>query len=325
MNDDESAPMSLGIGVPTSFLCDSFRLYGMIHPSRDPNQRPSTGVVMLNPGPTDRAGAHRFSIKLAERFAGMGYPTLRFDPRGTGESEGDWDPGFDGKPILNPYDEVERGVWIPDTHAAIEHLTQASGVSSVVLGGVCGGAITALLAGAEHPRVDGIFMIGNPVTLSRQTLTDISMLPQQTLDDELGRYLGKLLRPSAWMRLIGLRTDFRTLCGVLANRARLLLPGGRRGLERAPVEALSPPFARAFQMAVLHRKRLLFVYSTNDYHWHEFQEYFLATRSEIERRAFELSCIADANHNLTEERWQEELYGILLPWQGATASRGATQ
>jgi hypothetical protein len=32
----------------------------------------------------------------------------------------------------------------------------------------------------------------------------------------------------------------------------------------------------------------------------------------------EVTCVADANHNLTEERWQEELYSGLLPWLKAT-------
>src|SRR5258706_4957869 len=138
----------LGMGIPTSFRCESFQLYGTIHPSRVPGTGVNSGVVLLNPGPTDRAGAHRFSIKLAERLAALGHPVIRFDPRGTGESEGSFGPEFEGKPILQVYDQIERGVWIPDTHAAIDHLVQTTGVSRGVLGGVCGGGITALVSWA---------------------------------------------------------------------------------------------------------------------------------------------------------------------------------
>jgi pimeloyl-ACP methyl ester carboxylesterase len=280
-------------------------------------------VVIISPGPTDRAGAHRLSIKLAERFARMGHPVLRFDARGAGESEADWSAGYDGKPILDVYKNVEEGVWVPDTHAAMRHLAEKAGVSRFVLGGVCGGAITALLAGGEHPSVDGIFMIGNPVTLSVESLTDISRLPEETLRKDAGRYVRKVLHPSAWVRLITLQSDYKVLWAVLVSRVRRLAPNTQESERTKLLQAMSPAFLRAFVSAVRNQKRLLFVYSANDHHWHEFKGYFLETRSEPERRAMEVACIQDANHNLTEERWQEELYERLLPWLKATALRQA--
>ena len=115
-----------------------------------------TAIVILNQGPLDRSGAHRMSLKCARRWAAHGFPVLRFDARGVGDSEGDWAIPEDGAPIKMLYKNIEEGAWTADTRAAVDHVCAMTSARNVVLTGACGGAVSALHAAAEHPAVVGV-------------------------------------------------------------------------------------------------------------------------------------------------------------------------
>ena len=124
-----------------------------------------TAIVILNQGPLDRSGAHRSVASSARRrWAAHGFPVLRFDARGVGDSEGDWAIPEDGAPIKLLYKNIEEGALDTRTRA-LPSITYARTTSArnVVLTGVCGGAVSALHAAAEHPAVVGVIMVGMPV------------------------------------------------------------------------------------------------------------------------------------------------------------------
>jgi pimeloyl-ACP methyl ester carboxylesterase len=303
----------LRTGEPVSFPFEGCILYGMLHNPPPGATRGTTGIILLNPGPTDRNGPHRLYYKLAGLFAREGYPTLRFDARGVGESEGEWEGKFEGGPVIEIFDEIQKGIWVPDTLAAIDFLIKRTGVRQVILGGLCGGAITALLAGSEHSKVVGFFMMGIPVTLSSAT-ANVQDLPEAVLSKEANRYLKKLLRPSAWWRLLTLRTDLKTLGGVMISRVRSRTKPTSANPTRVIDRRMNPHFISRFKSAVENRKIMVFIYSENDYLWHEFKEYFLPTQGNGSGYPFEYVTIHHANHNLTETVWQDKLNKILVPW-----------
>jgi len=103
-----------------SFYCDEYRLYGTIHLPDNSVQGQETGVIMINAGPTERAGPNRLYIKMAQYFNTKGFPVFRFDPRGTGESQGYWSEINEGTPITELYKTILEGVWHEDTNRAIE-------------------------------------------------------------------------------------------------------------------------------------------------------------------------------------------------------------
>jgi pimeloyl-ACP methyl ester carboxylesterase len=290
----------------------------MLHNPPTGAARCTTGIVILNPGPTDRNGPHRLYFKLAELFAREGYPTLRFDARGVGESEGEWETA-EGAPILDIFTKIQEGIWVPDTWAAIDFLIKRTGVQQVILGGLCGGAITALLAGSGHPKIVGFFMMGIPVTLSSAT-SNVRDLPEAVLSKEANRYLKKLFRPSAWWRLLTLKTDLKTLRGVMMSRVRSW--ANPKAAKSTPVidRRMNPHFVSSFKSAVEIRKKMVFIYSENDYLWHEFKEYFLPTQGNGSGYPFEYFTIPQANHNLTEGEWQDRLNQFLIPWLDNVAS-----
>lgn len=91
-------------------------LYGMLY-------RPAAGcapcgVVMCNPLFEERKGAQRIMVETARALAAAGYPVLRFDYRGTGDSAGD-------------ESEASCAAWRADIQVASRYLEQHVGVSQV--------------------------------------------------------------------------------------------------------------------------------------------------------------------------------------------------
>ena len=167
-------------------------LLGWLHrPPSDGAQR-STGVVICNPFGYEALCAHRSLRHFAESAAALGYPTLRFDYDGTGDSAGeDLDPD-------------RRGAWQRSVHHAVDALRREAGVDSVCLLGVRLGATIAALAAADREDVTGLAVIA-PVVNGRAWLREVRALqaamgraeppPELALPEGVTESIGLLLSP----------------------------------------------------------------------------------------------------------------------------------
>jgi exosortase A-associated hydrolase 1 len=119
---------SAAIERAVTFKCGGDIIVGILHVPAIPVD---LGVLVIVGGPPYRAGSHRQFVLLARVLADAGIAVLRFDCRGMGDSSGD-QRSFEG---------VSQ-----DIAAAIAALLRhASGVTRVVLWGLCDGASAALL------------------------------------------------------------------------------------------------------------------------------------------------------------------------------------
>jgi alpha/beta superfamily hydrolase len=68
------------------FSCAGEQLLGILS---QPELASATGVLIIVGGPQYRTGSHRQFVLLARALAEAGYPALRFDTRGMGDSGGE--------------------------------------------------------------------------------------------------------------------------------------------------------------------------------------------------------------------------------------------
>ena len=117
-------------------------MVGLYHPPRGGTR--ATAIVLCNPFGYESLCVHRAYRHLAEKLAAAGFPVLRFDHHGTGDSSGD-----DVEP-----DRVRA--WLDGIHSAIDETKLRADVTRVSLIGVRLGATLATVAGSERDDVDAL-------------------------------------------------------------------------------------------------------------------------------------------------------------------------
>lgn len=135
----------------------------------------NTGLMIVSEGNEIRSGPHRSMAQLAHRIAAAGYPVLRFDRRGVGDSGGS-NGGF-----------LQSG---PDIAAAAATFRREAQSRRLVAFGN-GDAASALMLFHADARIDAL-LLANPVTFG-------PVAPQEEGD-------GAEQTPRGWIRhVIGLR------------------------------------------------------------------------------------------------------------------------
>lgn len=128
-------------------------LFGWLHsPAKGGRE---TGVILISPLGRDARCAHRPMRQFADQLARAGYPTLRYDHRGTGDS----------LPLEEPEADAMTE-WLAGVRRAIAVLRAETGARQIVLGGVRLGATMAMLSADQ---ADGLMLLA-PVLSGRSWL-----------------------------------------------------------------------------------------------------------------------------------------------------------
>ena len=122
---------------PVAFKSDGLTLCG-IHGI--PSEARRHGVVLVHGWGGYRIGPGRILVHAARRLNAEGFPTLRFDLRGRGDSEG-------------RADTVCLDEMIADTVAAVAFLLREADIDSVCLLGICSGSNVAVGAATLKPEL----------------------------------------------------------------------------------------------------------------------------------------------------------------------------
>ena len=251
----------------------------------------SCGVLIVVGGPQYRVGSHRQFLLLSRRLASAGYPTMRFDHRGMGDSGGS----------MRSFEDLST-----DIAAAIEAFQRnCPTVQRIVLWGLCDAASAALLyvESSHDRRITGLALL-NPWVRSEVSLA-------QT---HIKHYYGqRLLQGEFWRKLLSGRMEVMKALASLLDSARL----ARR--SRTPGEASEK---RGFQdrMAAGWREfpgELLLILSGQDYTAKEFIEFSaadpawsgLADAAKVRR-----VDIADADHTFSSRAQRALVEDATLAW-----------
>ena len=245
------------------------------------------GVLVVVGGPQYRVGSHRQFVQLARHLAAHGYPVLRFDVRGMGDSPGEV-RGFE-----DLHDDIAAG---------IDGLLQAvPAVHSVVLWGLCDGAAASLLYLHQRadPRVAGLCLL-NPWARSPQGLARTQIRHY---------YAARLLQATFWRKLLRGGVGLRALRDLAGN------------LRQAATQGAAPAAATFQQrMAAAWRAfpgRILLLLSAQDMTVQEFTDHArtdpawagLLARPHVQRAMLE-----QADHTLSTPQPRAQMERLTLQW-----------
>ena len=272
-----------------SFACAGEPLVGI---ASIPDEARSTGVIIIVGGPQYRVGSHRQFILLARSLASAGYPVMRFDYRGMGDSCGD----------SRSFESVDD-----DIAAAIDgFVARYPNVTRVVLWGLCDAASASLLYwdARRDERVAGLCLL-NPWVRSEASLAKTHMK----------HYYGqRLLQRDFWKKLFTGKTEVASsVSGLISNWRLTRQAAGVKGRTKES-EAFQNRMARALRNFNGH---VMLVLSGNDYTAKEFLQY--ATDDPLWSGVFNNPSLArmtlpDSDHTFSSAIWRADVAKVTLDW-----------
>lgn len=275
-----------------AFECSGQACLGVLSVPPPGGSVSSLGVVIVVGGPQYRVGSHRQFVLTARALAAAGFPTLRFDYRGMGDSEGDF----------RVFDTVDV-----DIGNAVAALRRESGVMNVVLWGLCDGASASLMYGSSDPCVAGIVAV-NP--WARSVATEASTLLRHY-------YLGRILSRKFWADLVR--------GGVSIGLS--LAEFGRTIAASRPMNAAKPPgfLVRMHASWLKLRRPVLFLLSGRDYTAREFETWVgrdPKRRELLESARSTVIRIPEADHTFSSHALRDRVAKETIAWLGRIPHAG---
>lgn len=295
------------------------RLFGMVHRPSVPCAS-GAAVILLSPGVKMRVAPHRLYLDMAERFVSLGYPVLRFDFYGLGDSEGDVEEEY----LADLYGAVQVGRYIGDTIAAMDWMQRTYGINKFIASGLCGGAITGLLAAVKDRRIIGLLGLAIPVILDGSRIDFNKYMTEAQLNMTRDGYLRKLADPGAWrswVRLLTFQSDYKTIARSffkpLLSKLRQATPAGPVVVQSDPTDNTNPYFAPAFRQMVSTSRPIYLIFAEMDRLYWEFDKKFVErNRQMLDSYAalYGTHVTKSANHIFSFPEWRDDMLDQCCQW-----------
>ena len=261
------------------------RMVGILSLPAAPGPR---GVLIITGGPQYRVGSHRQFVLLARALAAHGWPVLRFDLRGMGDSEG------------SARDYRAAG---PDIAGALAQFFDAvPTLREVALWGLCDGATAAACHAPRDARVHALILL-NPWVRSSAGLARATLRHY---------YLPRLLQGAFWRKLAsgGLRpgASLASLRQVAAATRQVAAPDN---------DAPAPALLRALTQ---FQGKVLLILSGDDLgarEWTTLQQSERAWRDLGASRTWREEHIDGANHTFSSASARAQVERLCADWIAA--------
>ena len=262
------------------------RMIGILSLPDAPGPR---GVLIVTGGPQYRIGSHRQFVLLARALAAQGWPVLRFDLRGMGDSEG------------SARDYRAAG---PDIAGALAQFFDAvPALREVVLWGLCDGATAAACHAPRDTRVKALILL-NPWVRSSAGLARATLRHY---------YLPRLLQGGFWRKLAS--GGVRMGASLASLRQVAAATQGQKKTQEAPEDdAPAPALLRALAQ---FQGKVLLILSGDDLGAHEWQALLdgdTAWRAVATRPQWTQAQVAGANHTFANAAWRGEVEQLCARW-----------
>lgn len=155
-----------GTVVPIYFGRSDKQLFGCYHEPRCARMR-KCAVVICQPIGHEYIYCHRALRQLASKLCEAGFPVLRFDFYGCGDSAGEGE-------------EWRLVQWLEDVSTAVAEVRVRSGVAQVCLIGLRLGAAVAFTATAQRADVESL-VLWDPVVLGTAYVAELIQLQSEAL------------------------------------------------------------------------------------------------------------------------------------------------
>lgn len=264
--------------------------------------RRRTALLLANTGANHHVGPNRMYVKMARTCAARGFPVLRMDLAGIGDS-----PARDGGPVNKPY--APDG--IRDLELGMVALRERTGADRVAVLGLCSGAWAAFQACLAGLPLAGQILV-NPQTFYWHEGDSLDVAPGVTYE-KVQHYRQSALRWESWKKALTGKIQYRALARLLARRARDVAKTRAQRLARElgvwrPAEDVGRDLRTISDGGV----RTLIVFSEGDPGIDYLRRHGdRDVRRLIRRSNFRIEYVADADHTFTSQDSQRRLGAVL--------------
>lgn len=245
--------------------------------------------VFFNAGFIHRVGPHRLNVRLARYFARRGYPAIRFDFSGLGDSAR----------ASGSADQKQRV--LSELAAALAAAGAQTGAKQFVLVGLCSGTDPCIWAAMQDDRVKGVILL-DPFAYktTRTVLNHIA------------------LRFKAYGSVSkGLAGAFRSVTSSILSSLKPKA-GGNGGAGTEFVMRPVPPrqeFEHWIGTVLARKVRTLVLYTGNFPAFYNYEGQFIERHGTFGHSPdLTVAYIPEANHTFTELSLQNALLDRLLAW-----------
>lgn len=277
---------------PVVFESSGIPLLGMLHRAAEMQE---IGVlVMVAGGPQYRIGGHRQLVLWARQFAANGFPVLRFDFKGMGDSYGEF----------LDFDNTDG-----DIKSALDQFFAAvPSLKGVVLWGECNASSASLFYAHKDPRVRGIVMI-NPWVRTEQGQAKAVVKHY---------YLNRIMQKSFWRKVFSLQFD---VIGSLRSAKEMIAtargkPAANAG-ARVVQEDSRPLPERMFDGLKRFRGQIMLIMSGRDMVSKEFDDLLQSRpewKLELAVHQAERHDLQYADHTFSCKEWRDQVGNWGVDW-----------
>lgn len=273
-------------------------LVGIITDPASGTQTPAHAtVLLLNAGLLHRIGPSRMYVRLARELAAAGFPVLRLDFSGIGDSEARRDNVA--------FEEAA----LEEVRDAMDLMAKAKGSQRFLLMGLCSGADNAFQAARVEPRVAGIALIDG--------------FAYRTPGFWLRYYQERMLDLGKWKQLLvtkfgaGGKAESEVQAGEALDDSEASYVRGFPPIDqtRSDLEAMA---SRGISV--------LFAYSAGQYQYYNHAEQFDdAFRGADFRGRITSRFFPSSNHTFTRHAHRDELIDAIRNWAVTTTTAGSNR